>query len=546
MKLLPRTASVLALLTAAACATTGGNDAERRFKADLTTLASDAYEGREAGTRGYDLAVDYVVAQFRQMGVEPAGEDGYLQDVPLRRAYRGAPGTALATFEGPDEDLTLTDREDFLLDAPSLSDPGAEDAIATAEGGVVFAGYGIDAPSLGIDSYAGIDAAGKVVLLLQGAPDGLPSEEAAHFQSTTTKIAAAAARGASAVLVLGSAAEETPEMRARMARYADMPANTFAGRDAGHEDVVTGHLSGSAAMRLFEAAGEDLDAAATPDEAGRIAAIDLGGTMTLRAEGRFENYTAPNVVGMIEGSDPELKGEYVVLSAHLDHVGIDDGEHAKGADVIHNGAMDNASGIATMLEAARRFTTDEERPRRSVLFVAVTAEEKGLLGSEYFASNPTVPQGAMVADVNLDMPILMHDFTDVIAFGAQHSTLQDIVAEAAEGMDVTLAPDPVPEMVLFVRSDHYSFVKEGVPSVFLFLGFSNGGEQSFRNFMSTHYHQVSDSPRLPIRYDVGARFAELNYRIAKAIANADERPEWNRGDFFGDLYAGDEAAVGAD
>ncbi|WP_031552262.1 M20/M25/M40 family metallo-hydrolase [Parvularcula oceani] len=535
---LTRTASILALLVAGACATIdiqpwpeGQDAAAARFEQDLTTLASDAYQGREAGTAGHERAVDYVVAQFEEMGLQPAGTDGFLQQVPLRRATRVTEGQS-AVYSAPGgAERTLAVLDDFLLDAPSAPDASARTAEAMARGDIVFAGYGIDAPAFDIESYDGVDVRGKVVLLLQGVPEGLPSEERAHFQSARTKIETAAAKGAAAVLFLGTQ-EPTLEWRENVARWAESESDTYAGRNAAREGVVTGYLFRDAARELFEAAGTTYEAAATPTASGAIEAMALPGELALTAEGTFENYTSPNVVAMIEGSDPDLKNEYVVLSAHLDHVGV----HGEGEDTIHNGAMDNASGIATMLEAARRFQADGTRPRRSILFVAVTAEEKGLLGSDYFASNPTVPAEQMVANVNLDMPILLHDFTDVIAFGAQHSTMQDLVEDAAESMNVALTPDPVPEMVLFVRSDHYSFVKQGVPSVFLFLGFANGGGEKFQEFMTTYYHQPSDQPDLPIQYDTGAKFAALNYRIAKAIANADERPQWNPGDFFGGLY----------
>jgi Zn-dependent M28 family amino/carboxypeptidase len=257
----------------------------------------------------------------------------------------------------------------------------------------------------------------------------------------------------------------------------------------------------------------------------------------MKGESVWEDYASPNVIGMIEGADPKLKDEYVVLTAHLDHIGkLRVIEEDPEQDIINNGAMDNASGISTLLEEARKFVSDGERPRRSILFVALTAEEKGLLGSEYFAQNPTVPASSMVANVNLDMPILLHEFTDVIAFGAEHSSLRETVERAASSMGVGVTPDPVPQMVLFVRSDHYNFVKAGVPSVFLFLGFADGGQESFQDFMTNHYHRPSDEPDLPIQYDMAAKFAELNYRIAKEIANADQRPTWNEGSFFGDLF----------
>lgn len=532
-------ASVLAL--AAACATTapdwpeGKDESAARFEEHVRTLASDAFMGREAGTQGYQIAVDYLTGEFRALGLEPAGTDDYLQPVPLRATTRKLDGMAF-TVEAGGEARELRVLDDYLLDAPSTSDPGAEIAQLSSEGGLVFAGYGIDAPGLGIDSYEDLDVAGKVVLLMQGTPDGLPSEERAHFTRASAKIAEAARRGASAVLFLGTRGADEEGFREGMERLAAYPSQTFAGRGADREGVVSGYLFRDAARDVFAAAGLDHDVATTPDEAGRIAPKELDASAQLTSAATFENYTSPNVAAMIEGSDPKLKDEYVVLSAHLDHEGMrEPPEDDPDADVIYNGAMDNATGIATMLEAARKFTEDGTRPKRSVLFVAVTAEEKGLLGSDYFARSPSV-DGEMVANVNLDMPVLLYDFQDVIAFGAGHSGMGPLVEEAAASMGVALTPDPYPEMVLFVRSDHYSFVKQGVPSVFLFPGTENGGTEAFQSFMQTHYHRVTDQPDLPIQYDTGAKFAELNYRIARTLANADEAPTWNEGDFFGGLY----------
>lgn len=245
-------------------------------------------------------------------------------------------------------------------------------------------------------------------------------------------------------------------------------------------------------------------------------------------------YRVPNVIGVIPGSDPVLKDEYVVISAHLDHIGK---AEFGGGDVIYNGAMDNASGVATMLEAARAFTTDGKPPRRSIMFVALAAEEQGLLGSSYLARHPLVGEGRMVANVNLDMPILLYDFQDVVAFGAEHSTMGPIVAAAAAKMGVTLSPDPVPSQKLFFRSDQYSFVKEGVPSVFLVTGFKNGGEKAFRDFEKSHYHNVSDDLSLPFDWNAGAKFAKLNYLIAREIADGDQAPRWYAGNTYGDRYA---------
>jgi Zn-dependent M28 family amino/carboxypeptidase len=199
--------------------------------------------------------------------------------------------------------------------------------------------------------------------------------------------------------------------------------------------------------------------------------------------------------------------------------------------------MDNAAGIATMLEAARAFVGGGKRPKRSILFVALTGEEKGLFGSEYLAKYPIADGRKLVANVNLDMPILTYDFTDVIAFGAEHSTVGEAVGRAASQMAVKLSPDPIPEQNLFVRSDHYSFVKEGVPSVFLVTGFANGGEQALKAFEAKHYHMPSDDMAVAIDWAAGAKFARLNYLIARELADAPQAPRWYAGNFFGDKFA---------
>ena len=268
-----------------------------------------------------------------------------------------------------------------------------------------------------------------------------------------------------------------------------------------------------------------------------------------------ELYTDHNIVGMIPGSDPELADEIVVLTAHLDHIGVTDADGVSTTgcrsnnveDRICNGAVDNASGSAIMLETARTFM-QTGAPRRSLLFVALAAEEQGLLGSEYFATRPTVPAEAMVANVNLDMPVIVYEFDDVIAFGAERSSLGPIAARAAARHGVTISPDPIPEQNLFVRSDHYNFVREGIPSVFLMTGFSSPDPrwdegEGFMGFLNTHYHRQSDEPdsdeEMVILYEQGAKFANINFLIAREIANNDDAPAWNEGDFFGEFYGAD-------
>ena len=211
---------------------------------------------------------------------------------------------------------------------------------------------------------------------------------------------------------------------------------------------------------------------------------------------------------------------------------------------IYNGALDNAAGVATLIETARVLAAEKNQLKRSVMFITVTGEEKGLLGAGYFANTPTVPIERLVANINLDMPLLIYPFADVIAFGAEHSTLKSFIDRAANNAGIALSPDPMPEQSLFTRSDHYKFVQQGVPAVFLVTGFTskNGeptGEEVSQTHIKEHYHQPSDDLNLPIDYEAGALFTEININIGREVCNSDERPRWNEGDFFGDTFARD-------
>ena len=320
---------------------------------------------------------------------------------------------------------------------------------------------------------------------------------------------------------------------------------TWVGPD-GTADISGPGLKGSAILHpdkvplLFAGAAQSYaDVLAQADAEGEApSGFDLGVTVSMAGAVSQNDVISPNVAGVISGADPVLKDEYVVLTAHLDHTGINQRLVDEGKDGLNNGAMDNALGIATMLEVASRLM-EGAPPARSVIVLAVTAEEKGLLGADYFAHFPTVPKDKIVANVNLDMPIMLHSFSDVVAFGAEHSSLGPIATAAVAAAGLELSPDPFPQLGVFTRSDHYRFVEQGVPAVYLFPGFANGGEDKFNEFMAEHYHKPSDDLSLPILYDDAARFADVNYQIALDIAQSPVRPHWNEGDFFGELFAGE-------
>ena len=262
----------------------------------------------------------------------------------------------------------------------------------------------------------------------------------------------------------------------------------------------------------------------------------LRAKLTLAADSTWTDFTSPEVVARLPGADPVRRAEHVVLMAHLDHLGIKP-DAKPGEDSIYNGALDNAAGVATMLEAAREFVASGQPPARSLLFIANTGEEKGLLGADYLAVHPPVPASAIVSVVDLDMPLPLYDFTDVTAYGANHSTIARTVAEAGAALGITVAPDPMPQESIFVRSDHYSFVKRGIPAILLMTGYANGGEAAWKHFMARVYHTPADDLSQPIEWRALAKYSLLNYRIARALADAPDRPRWYPGDYFANRFA---------
>ncbi len=511
---------------------------QSRLEAHITFLADDLLRGRQPGTEGYDIAAAYVASQFRQMGLQPAGADGsYYQPVPLRRAWLDE-GSATLELIREDETRPFRYVEEFYRGA-SLAHPGSE-----VQASMVFAGYGIDAPLLEYSDFDGLDVQGKVVVVLRGQPLDFPSEEGAHFSSTRERLKNAVQRGAVGIVMIHTPRSEERFAWKRIASLVGMPSMGWLDQDgrvfAGFEPLRGGAtLHHEAAAALFEGAGAPLADLLEMDAAGeRLPTFELPGEIRMRQSSRHEAITSPNVAAYLPGSDPLLNAEFMVYTAHLDHIGELHGEGHD--DAINNGALDNASGVSVLLETARLFA-EGEPPRRSVLFLAVTAEEKGLVGSEYFAHNPTVPAGQLAAVVNLDMPLLLYDFGDVIAFGAEHSTLGDTVRQAAEQAGVALTPDPFPEQNMFVRSDHYRFVQQGVPAVFLVTGTQSMDGQTdtqaiFEAFLKDHYHLPSDDTALPIDYAAAARFTRVNFGIGERVANELERPRWHEGDFFGETF----------
>lgn len=502
------------------------------FRSHVAFLADDRLEGRDTGSRGYDLAALYVASRFEALGLKPAGRDGWYQQVPfLEYRLGGEPAT-----------LAVGGRR-FLHGQEVILTPTPDEAPVSVEAPAVFAGYGLLAPELGIDDYRGLDVRGKVVVALNGFPKDMKSDVGAHLSSERRRVASE--RGAVGLVLIRTLAESKRRPWSRLQENKDEPAMGWTGEDGRPYTPAPGlrfraTLDTPAAEALF--AGSKTPLARILAEAersgGRPKGFALKPRLSVGQKSVLRRFSSPNVLAVLPGSDPKLAGEYVLLMAHLDHEGIkpDGAKNDQGGDRIYNGAMDNAVGIATMIEVARALAASPDRPKRSILFAAVTAEEDGLLGAQYLARHP-IPGGKVAAVVNLDMPVLLYDFTDVVAFGAEHSTMGMAVDRASRGMGVTLSEDPLPHEGLFTRSDHYRFVQEGVPSIFLMTGFANGGREKFTDFLARHYHKVSDQLDLPIDWQAGAKFARINYEIAREIADAPKAPRWYSDSFFGKVLA---------
>jgi Peptidase family M28 len=503
-------------------------------------LANDLLEGRAAATRGYDIAAAYVSSQFRQAGLTPGGDDGgYLQKVPLVEATAVLPGSSAEL---------LVDGDNYQFEYGTHYLPSADfmSASSTLTAPLVFAGYGVSAPSLGYDDLQGLDLKGRIAVVFSGAPAKFPADLRAYHSWTQKKFTTLIERGAVGMITIDSpvdAKREPWERRVAMSWTPQMRWLDEQGQphDAFPELKLRFRFNQEAGARLFEHGTTDFDAALSAADAGTPQGFELPGMLTLSATTGLRRTESSNVIGVLPGSDPQLKNEYVVLSAHLDHLGRG---AAVNGDSIYNGAHDNAVGVAMMLEIARALHIAGTKPRRSIIFAAVTAEEKGLLGADFFAERALAQGMNVVANVNMDMPLTFVPLQDFVALGAEHSSLGTVARTAATAEGYRLSGDSLPEEVRFIRSDQFAFIRRGIPAIVL-----NGGdkprdpkvdlEAMRREFRESHYHQPSDDLNLPLDAGTAADLARVNLRILLDVANAQNPPRWLPRDFFGEKFGAD-------
>jgi hypothetical protein len=508
------------------------------IRADMRFLSDDLLEGRGTASRGHEIAARFVASQFEGMGLKPAGENGsFYQQVPIRSLTVDEAGSS-ATLSFKGSTVTLNAREDYLL----VGDPGRRQV--DIEAPVVFAGYGITAPSQGYDDYKHVNAKGKIVAVLFGAPN-FPTAVKAHYSASWLKRQNAVAHGAVGYLLIYDPALENIYPFKMQVRDIALPKRNWLDRE-GHPNQyypalkVVGVLSAAGAQQLFAGSGHTLEQVYAGARNHKPPAFALAQTAHFHTASVWSDAKSPNVVAKLDGSDPALAVQYVVYSAHLDHLGI---STPVDGDDIYNGALDNASGVAALLEVARAFAGMPIKPKRSLLFIAVTGEEAGLLGSDYFASNPTVSKSSMIANINMDEDVMLWPLEDVVALGAEHSTLEGVVERATQRLHLVSSPDPQPEQVGFIRSDQYSFVRQGIPAFSLSAGFkSDDSAIQPAKIMEEwdhkiYHHPQDDMQQGGLNFDAATLYAQTGFLCGLLTANDPNAPSWKPGDFFGIAFA---------
>jgi Zn-dependent M28 family amino/carboxypeptidase len=491
----------------------------------VKTLAADNMEGRETGSPGLRQAQEYVVEQFKHAGLEPAGSKSFYQPVQLVSRQIVEKDSSLAlVHNGQMEPLTLGDDVIFSTRvdlAPTLDAP------------LVFAGYGLNIPELGYNDLAGLDLRDKVVVIFPGAPAEIPGALASHYQSAGERWKALRKAGAVGVItILNPAAMDIPWSRISANRAHPSMALKGAEFDETEGEGLAAVFNPEKAQTLFEGSGHNLqELVDLVKDRKPLPHFPLAVSVRAHAAVNRKNVESSNLVAKFPGSDPKLKNEYVVLSAHLDHLGI--GEPING-DRIYNGAMDNAAGSAVLLDLIGSLKKLPKKPKRSLLFVFVTGEEKGLLGSRYFTSHPTVKPGSMVANINIDMFLPIVPLKILTVYGLAESDMGDMAREVAQSLGVQVQADPEPQRNAFIRSDQYNFIRHGVPALALGVGFEKGSPEQaiFKNWLTQRYHAPSDDLDQPVDLRAAGKYEEIIARLMMRTANDPGRPQWKANSFF--------------
>ena len=499
-------------------------DPATQWWADMTALAGDDMKGRLTGSEDYLRAADYVIGRLKAEGLKPAGVNGYLQPIPFEQQVvdQAASKAELVAADGTATPIKVGD--DMLIT------PGGGPRPETVEAPLVFIGYGLHLPAQNYDDFAGQDLKGKIVVVISGGPSDISGaiKSNARFDRNA-ELAKAGALGVISIIP-PKQVEILWERQKLLARGPGMYIDDPSLRDSKGPFFSATFDPGQSEM-LFKGTGHSFaELSAMSDESKKIPGFALPFRLKASVVAAHSKLTSPNIVAKLEGSDPKLKKEYVGVSAHLDHLGV--GAAVKG-DTIYNGAMDDVSGVAAVLDIAHQLKT-APKPKRSILFLLFTAEEKGLLRSSYYARRPTVPKKNIVADLNFDMPLPLWPLKTVYAPGQDESTLGDDMKAVAEGMGVRTVPDPLPDRNVFIRTDQFSFVRQGVPALVFKFGFAKDTPEFAieHDWRANRYHSPSDDLQQPMLKEEAVKLDVLVAGIAARVANAPERPRWVPGSVF--------------
>jgi Peptidase family M28 len=519
--------SIVSISIGSASPSRAGGEADgQRWWAHVAALADDRLEGRGTGSPGHRKAAEYVAREFERIGLEPAGTEGFLQSVRL----------IVSELDEAHSNLTLVHdsggETPLVLGRDAVLRPRVEPA-PSVEAKLVFAGYGLSNPEAHHNDFSGLDVRGKIVVCLAGAPASIPGPLAAHMQSGDERALLLKRLGAiGLVTIMNPKNMDIPWERAALARF--LPAMSLAdpALDESRSLKLAVTINPAHADKLLAGSGHTVSKILEAATAGKpLPHFAIPAMLKASAATTHTEIDSQNVVARLPGSDPKLKGEYVVFTAHLDHLGI--GKPING-DSIYNGAMDNASGIAAMIDVAAMLKESDRKLRRSVLFVAVTGEEKGLLGSKFFTNHPTVDPRAIVANINTDMFLPLFPLKKLLIYGMDESDLGADAAAVAETMRVEPQRDQDPKRNIFIRSDQYSFIRRGVPALALKIGFDKGSpqEQVQKKWLTERYHAPSDDIAQPVDKQAAGLFEVLVAKLIERIANRDQRPRWKDSSFF--------------
>ncbi len=512
-------------LAVTAAEKTLGNEAQRWWS-HVEVMANDDLKGRDIGSQGYEVAAKYVAAEFEKAGLLP-GASGYMQRVKfLQRRIDESKSSLTLIRDGSEENLTLGEHANIgVRNAPAPK----------LEAAMVFVGYGTRIPEANYDDLKGVDLKGKIAVYISGQPSDIAAPLISHYQSASERTKALVAAGAVGTAVINNPrTSDIPWARATQARL--MPSMSIDDKSAEAEQLkLSITINPAHASKFFAGSGHTIEEIfALAGEHKPLPHFALTAKLSARAAFTQSKVASENIVGIRPGSDPVLKDEFIVVTAHLDHLGIN--EKLPG-DKIYNGAMDNASGVASLIEAATQLKESAAALKRSVAFIALTGEEKGLLGSTWYAHHPVFGKDKkckVVGNLNMDMYLPLFPLKGLVILGVDESTLGDLARKGAEAAGVEVWPDPAPERNSFIRSDQYSFIRNGTPALAFKFGYKKGTaeEKTIQTWLRERYHAPSDDLNQPLDKDAAAQYNRVLTSMIRAAADSPEAPRWKDASFF--------------